>query len=500
MIDQRNLVKALSLLLLPSVFLVGCVDRKAQEQAAQTQKLIADPVIEVEVASPQKKDVAESLEISGQIVTSDDVQISPKVGGRITALTIRDGDSVNAGQVVATLDSSTVLAQYRQAIAAVGTAQSQLQAAVNNATLTPSRSRAQVRQAEAGVQAAREQLKSAQAQLKKVISWARPEERKQAENNVASAKAQLELAQKNLNRVSQLVAEGAVAQSALDAAQAQFTSANSAYENALQALAMMDNGGRREDVEAARAQVSIAQQGVVQAEEALRTARANQRLDVLLNDQVRTARSQVSAAQAQADIIRTQLADFTVRAPFSGKVSGRPIQVGTTVAPGTPIARLVGANGVYFEGQVPETSLNQIGAGKLVRITCDSVPGKTFTGTVQTISGAGEEVGRSFTVRVTINEGQNLLRPGMFARGSVQVRVSPGAVTVPNDAVVRVNNKDVVFILDGDKAKEVPVTKGLSDGTIVEVTGLDLASKVITKGQSSLKSGSLVKDVTGKGK
>src|SRR5206468_1100960 len=124
-----------------------------------------------------------------------------------------------------------------------------------------------------------------------------------------------------------------------------------------------------------------------------------------------------------------------------------------------------------------------------VTVTLDALPGQTFTGSVQGISGVGSNVGRLFSVRIGLNGSLSEVRPGMFARGVVQVRSVSGATVVPTTAIVRKNDKDTVFLATGDKAKAVIVTRGIAQGDVVQVTGVHPGDPVIVQGQSDLDDG-----------
>lgn len=472
----------------------GCVDRNAQAQAKRTEQIITDPVVVVTATTAQTRTIAETLEITGSVTTADDTQVSAKGAGKLVSVTVRDGDPVRPGQVIAQLETTQLQTQLRQALAQVAQARAGLSQAISNAAINPSRSAAGVRQAQAQLAAARQQLKSAEAQYARVRNGARPEERRQAEANVAAAKQNLDTAQKNLNRVSRLVAEGALAASALDNAQNQYQSAASQYENALQALNIVQTGARSEDLLVAQAAVGQAREAVRQAQEGVRVAEAQQRLDVTFNDQVAAAQAQVSAAQAQVQSIQTSIADATIRAPFGGRISGKPLQPGTVVSPGVPIARIVGGEGAYFEGQVPEVSVARITVGQQVQVTVDALPGQRYTGTVVAVSPQGESVGRLFRVRISLLGATESLKPGMFARGNVQLRVVPNAVVVPATAIVRRSNQDLVFIAQGETAKRVNVRRGLQQGDLVQIDGVNPGDRVIVQGQSALEDGSKIRE------
>jgi RND family efflux transporter MFP subunit len=456
----------------------GCVDRKGQEAAKDTAAIVNDPVKEVSVTAVKVEDIQELLRVNGEIVTSDDAQISAQVGGMITSVNIKEGDTVSAGQVVASVESVNLQQQVNQARSALANATATLAQATANARLTPSRSLAVVRQAEAAV-------RSAKSQLQKAINGSRPEERQQAENNIASAKSNLETAKKNLDRARTLVKEGAVPQSQLDSALNAYEAAMTQYQNAVQASKIVQST-RPEDIETAR-------EAVRQAEQSLESAKSSKRLDIVLSDQVDGARAQVNSARAQLQIAQKNLSDAIVRAPFAGRIYGRPLQAGVIVAVGTPIAHLIGGQGVYFEGQAPSDKVSLIANGTSVAISVDAFPGKTFSGKVVAVSPQGENVGRLFNVRIQFDQLSSVIKPGMFATGSIVLSDTKGALLVSDESIISRDSIKYVMVADGTKAKKVIVTTGLKKGAMTQVIGLSSSAQVISKGQGALVDGSKIR-------
>jgi HlyD family secretion protein len=474
----------------------GCVDRAKQDQAKKTEAIVSDPTISISAQPVTIKTIVETLEITGEVTTSSDSQVGAKNSGKIVAVYVKDGDPVKAGQTIAVQDTSSQIAQLNQALASVqtataamGSANAQLNQAMQNARVQPTRSASAVRQSEA-------QLRSAKAQLTKALAGAREEDRIQADWNVRQAKASLDKSQKDLDRYTRLVAEGAVAAATLEQYRLAYDTALANYNSALQR--QLAQGNRSEDIE-------IAREAVRQAEESVRSAKAQQALDVNLNEQVQAARAQVSSAraqmqsaQAQVDLARQAIADATIKSPFGGKVSGNPVQPGTVVGPGTPIVRIVGKQGSYFEAEIPEANVDKIQLGSAVKIKISALDNLSFNGVVKAISPAGESVGRLFKVRVAILGDPANLRPGMYATGTVTLRQIPNATTVPAAAIVKRDGKDVVFVVEGDKARAIPVTTGLTNDGIVQVMGLATGQQVIVAGQNSLDDGSKIKLETSK--
>src|SRR5436190_770093 len=93
--------------------LVGCVDRTKQAQAKKTQELVMNPIRPVTVQPVQFKTVSQSLNVTGEVTTSQDTNLGAKRSGRLTSVLVKDGDPVKAGQLIATLDNSDIQSQLQ---------------------------------------------------------------------------------------------------------------------------------------------------------------------------------------------------------------------------------------------------------------------------------------------------------------------------------------------------------------------------------------------------
>ena len=471
----------------------GCVDRQAQKQARETAAVINDPTVEVVVQPAATKTVEQTLLVTGDATTADDTNVGPKATGKLVALFVNDGDRVSAGQTIAQMDTAVLSsqlaqanAQEAQARASLGQARAGQSQALRNQALNPAKSLAAIRNAQA-------QFRSAQANLAKLKTGARPQERLQAQATVASAKANLETQTKQLERIRNLVQQGALAGSQLDTQQAAFEAARTQYQNAVQSLNLINVGNRAEDIAAGQEQVRAAQAGVA-------TAKANQSLDALYTDQVASANAQVAAAQAQvvaaqaaAAQARTNLSDATIKAPFAGTVSGKPIQVGTVLSPGATIVRLVGSSGIYFDGDVPSDLVDRLKPGQKVQVAVDALAGRIFPATVRNVGNLGASVGRLFSVRIVFDGVPADVRPGMFARGTVVLQSVPGATVVPTNAILKDDKGAYVMTVVSNAAKKVPVVAGLAQGDETQVTGLTPGTPVVVKGQNGLADGAKLK-------
>jgi HlyD family secretion protein len=476
---NRGLIIALTLT--AALSLSGCVDRQAQQQAKNTQKIVTDPTQVVAVQPVVPQTIAETLEITGEVATGQDTQVGAKQSGKLVAVYVKDGDPVGAGQIIALQDATTQQGQLQQALATLSSAAAQLSQAISNAKFGPSKSAAAVRQAQA-------QLKSAQANLAKVRAGARKEERIQTDWAVKQAKTNLDIAQKDVERKQDLYNQGAIPKTQLEQAQNAYMAALTQYNSALQNQAMQNAGARPEDIAVAEEAVRSAQQQVAQA-------RAQQDLDVLYKDQVQAAQAAVNSARAQVDVARQAVADTQIKAPYAGRIAGKPAQPGEVVGPGSVVARIIGGSGLYFEGEVPESEITRIRTGSPVSISISAVPGRTFSGSVAAINPLASNVGRLYTVRIGFNAVSSLVKPGMFATGSVTLRTIPNAVMVPATAVVEVQGKQVVWVMNGDRAvKANPVETGLRKQDEIQiVSGLAPGERVVIRGQEGLNEKSKVR-------
>ena len=471
-------MKGFIYILVAAVLATGCVDRAKQAQAKVTEALVLDKTVHVALASAAIKTLSQTLDITGNLTTADDVQIGAKQAGRITSVFVKDGDAVSAGQVVAEEDTTQLREQLRTALGQLAGARAALAQAQSNKAYGPAKSSAAVRQAQAAV-------RSAQASLAKAQAGARPEERAQTKANLEASKANLDLAKRDLDRKKALVDEGALAHTSLDQAQSTYTAAMQSYTNALQAELETERGNRSEDID-------VAHEAVRQAQEQLSTARTTQKLDITWDQAVESAQAQVASAQAQVDLARSNLGDATIRAPFSGRISGIPMQAGTVVSPGTAVARLVGGAGAYFEGQVPENMVKYAKPGQTVSIRVDAAGTGTYTGVVAGVNPMGNQIGRFFTVRITLAGNLAGLKSNMFAHGTLPIQTAVEATVVPSDAVIVVDHASFVFTVSNKKAKRVPVVRGIQVGEEQQISGLPSGTLVVVKGQASLAEGTPV--------
>ena len=432
--------------------------------------------ISVRVGYAHRGSMASTIEVSGDIKALKTAQLSAKTQGRVTAVPYREGDSVGAGTVVVRQDTSDLAAQVRQAQAGLLAAKARLSQATTSEGVTDTQTEASIAQAQAA-------LDTANANLRMIKSGARSQERAQAENAVASAEANFKNAKINLDRMRGLYSQGALSKQQMDLVQMQYDIASSQYDSAKQQLSLVKEGARPEEIEAV-------QKSVAQAEEGLRIAKSNRSQKALRQEDVKAAKAGVAQADAALAYANQQLANAYVRSPIAGTVSKRLTEPGQMANSGSPLIEVVALNTLYFEAQVSEMDVDRVKVGQPVEVTVDALPGRKFQGSVQKILPTADEKSRQFTIRIAVANRAGDLRPGMFARGSVEVARHRNTVIIPKDALMTNDGGLLVYLVVGSAAKLQPVTTGFENREHVEViSGVSDGDELVTVGQDKLSDG-----------
>ncbi|MGB9619976.1 MAG: efflux RND transporter periplasmic adaptor subunit, partial [Armatimonadota bacterium] len=188
-----------------------------------------------------------------------------------------------------------------------------------------------------------------------------------------------------------------------------------------------------------------------------------------------------------------------VKSPIDGELASRLAEPGQVVGAGQLIAEVVNLASVYFKGEISEKELSGVRRGQPVDVRIDGLAGQVFKGKVDEIYPAASTQSRSFPVRIRIDKTNLMIRPGMFARGSVVTGVDRNVLLVPKDAVEDRYGAKMVFVLKRDntvRRRDIIVVRENRD--VVEVAptpGLEPGDIVVTRGRQNVQDGSLVKVV-----
>jgi membrane fusion protein (multidrug efflux system) len=206
---------------------------------------------------------------------------------------------------------------------------------------------------------------------------------------------------------------------------------------------------------------------------------------LLSKAEVELTQAQLAVTQARVASAQAQLAKTTLVAPFSGVVGLRDVSVGEVVSPGQALVNLVRLDPMEVDFSLPEGQLAQVAPGQTLRLVVDAYPGEEFPGTVSAIEPVIDINSRSARVRAKVDNADNRLRPGLFARVSLDVGdVAATAILVPEQALMQEGETRFVYVVKDGKAVRAEVTTGQRlPGRVAIVEGLSEGDQVITAGQ-----------------
>lgn len=240
-------------------------------------------------------------------------------------------------------------------------------------------------------------------------------------------------------------------------------------------------------------EVSLNQSKLSMANDSLEYSRIKK-----LYEQGGVSKSDFDAMELKYNVTRSQyqnlLENTILRSPVSGVITARNYDQGDMYG-GSPIYVVEQITPVKLYVGISEMDYTRVKKNDTVTLTADALPGKTFTGRIARIYPTIDAATHTFTAEVNVANSDRLLRPGMYARVTVNFG-SNHSIVVPDDCVVKQQGSGVrsVFVLQADNTvKEAVVTLGRHFGTEYEIlSGISEGDNVVVKGQASLKNGSKV--------
>lgn len=208
---------------------------------------------------------------------------------------------------------------------------------------------------------------------------------------------------------------------------------------------------------------------------------------------VESKRAARDKAHYAIEALVNQRNDLVLRAPRSGVIGYRQAEVGAFTSTGQKLLSIIDNSKIYIDCTVAEQDIGQITLGMPTTVAVESL-GKTYAGKIIYISPAMTAGTQNFTIRIALDQSDDSIKAGMFARTNIEVLLRPQTLFVPKEAIVSLNGKDKVFVIDNDnKVSERIVKLGLRNDTGVEVIeGITEGERVALTNLARLKSGMAV--------
>lgn len=207
------------------------------------------------------------------------------------------------------------------------------------------------------------------------------------------------------------------------------------------------------------AQGAIAKEALDTNQQTLADARAA--LDTLANQMnsssvpssIESAQAAAAKAKQGIDAVAKQRDDMVLRAPRSGVIGYRQVEVGSMVSVGQKLLSIVDNSNIYVDCQVSEQDLAALTTGMGVDVQIDSL-GRTFPGKIIYISPANDSTTLAFSLRIALDSPDPVVKSGMFARAVINAVLRPNVLIVPKAAILNKDGQDYVFIVNAQNAVE----------------------------------------------
>ncbi len=401
------------------------------------------PVLTVTTQPVVAKLVDRILSAHGSITAWDPASVGATASGlEVRSVLVEEGLLVKKGQLLALLDSDQLQAQIESERAKLAASVSNVDKSIqpnrpediNGLAAAVSQAEANVGDQEAGLIQARANLENARTNLKRY-------EYLRSEGAVSAQEA--ETRQTNAQ----------VCEAAVSAAEKRVQAAMFALKQAQERLSMAKIGGRKEDIEIARANV----------------------------------------AEIKGNIrrLQTQIDQTLIKAPIDGLITRRDVHIGDMATAGKTMFLMARDNRLELRAQVPERDLSLVKPGQKVSIESSLLGKEKIQGSVREISPLVDSDTRLATVRIDVPANCGL-KPGVYAEGHINIGRDL-ALTVPSQAVISRDEKHTVFVLHHDQVESRPVIISNRDSNFIQISsGLQNNEQIVVDGAGFLKDGDYV--------
>lgn len=307
---------------------------------------------------------------------------------------------------------------------------------------------AQLEQAQAGVSAA-------SANLERTSDSGFTQQLLQAEQLVEKLQIQYNTAKDSCDRTQTLYSANAVSKKEFDDAKAQYDAITIDLKNAQDSLELLKSKSGPQATKAAAASLEQAQAGV--------------------------------------SAVQTQINNATITAPIAGVVSEKAVEVGELASGQSGSVTVIDSSSLEAEINIPDKMLEKIQVGQSVPVAINALPDAKIVGIIENISPNTNSKNNFYVVKVKIDNSNDEIKAGMFAKISLPAEKKDNILMVPNETIKMENGVNYLYTVDNGEVKKIAVETGISNEKFTEVTGkVQEGFDIITEGQNLLSDGEKV--------
>ena len=262
-----------------------------------------------------------------------------------------------------------------------------------------------------------------------------------------------------------------------------------------QMLVQLDTRQEQAQLKAAEAQLNLARLNLDRAK-GLRTE------GIISQAEFDRVSAEDAQARARVGEIQATIARKTIRAPFSGVLGIRQVNLGQYVSGGDPVVPLQSLSPIYVNFAVPQQEVAKVRAGGVVRVTADGPSGGAFTGRITAVDSVVDEATRNVQVQATLPNTDGRLKPGMFVQAQVVFGAASSVIALPASAISYAPYGDSVFVVEqvaGPKGETYRGVRqqfvklgGARGDQVAVLSGIKEGEEVVTSGAFKLRNGAAV--------
>jgi len=403
----------------------------------------------IELLTVEKSDITDEIEVMGQIIFYEKINISSKVTGRLQKLYVREGSKVTRGQLIAEVERLPLQIQLKQQLAELDIAQK---------TFELTRSKYE------------NALRAIEIKLK----------------TIEKAKADLEdkkVSYQNMDRILKnkriLFNAGGVSESDLESLKAQHKTSYTRYMLAQSDLEIQKVGYRDEDIIAEGYSVPKSKKTRMELIKKINTKIERAELEA--------TRSKIHQAMQSIESTKILIQETYIRSPINGVIASKNMEAGEMIKDDSVIATLVNIDRIFIAMNVNEKEIKKIQSGQSVIFTVDAIGNENFKGSVERITPVLDQKTRTIEIKAVMDNPGKRLLPGMFARARIQCGTLEDRIAVPlSSLITREDDAGLLYIVKkgilfkqkvklGAEFKNcVEIAEGIQPGDIIIARGVNL--------------------------